>query len=123
MKGDGASVTSWSLADQPQPSRGTPGGHKRPWAVRERLVTEAIGAEVRRRREAAGMTSYQLAARLCCSQAHVSYLENGRRAVWVPLLWDLADVFGVQPSHFIEMADKAISRFEARGRRALRKGA
>lgn len=121
MKGDTAGPTIWSYVDQPHRSTGKVGRQTRPWSVRERLVTEAIGTEVRRLREAKGWTVYQLAARLCCSQVHVTYLENGRRAVWIAVLWDLADVFDVPPRHFVDTADQAISRFEMAGRRGMRR--
>jgi ribosome-binding protein aMBF1 (putative translation factor) len=119
MKGD-SGVTCWSWVDKAHSSRGVAGGHKRPWSVRERLVTEAVGDEVRRLRENAGVTTHQLAARLCISQPHVSYLETGRRAVWLPLLWDLAEVLKVPPGHFVEVAQKAVERFETRRRPGAR---
>ena len=110
MKSDRPGPAIWTWLDQPHETRGEAGGHKRPWSIRERLVSEAVGAEVRRLRIARGITVYQLAQRLCISQPHVSYLETGRRAVWIPLLWDLADIFHVSAAHFIEVADEEIKR-------------
>lgn len=122
VKGDAAGPAIWSYVDQPRKTTGRVGRHTRPWSIRERLVTEAIGAEVRRLREAKGWPVSELAKRLCCSQVHVTYLENGRRAVWIALLWDLADVFDHPPRHFVDAADQAIARFEMAGRRAMRRG-
>lgn len=112
MKGDRQGPQIYSWVDQPHITRGTPGGHSRPWSIRERLVTKAIGDEVRRLREQQGWTVSQLAARLCISQAHLTYLENAQRAVWMPLLWDLADIFQLTPTHFVSLADRKIARYE-----------
>lgn len=119
MKAD-SGITHWSWVDQPRRTRGVVGGHSRPWAVRDRLVTEAVAEEVRRLRAQAGMSVRQLAERLSLSQPAVTGMELGKKTIALPVLWDLADIFMVPPSHFITVADQAIERFERKGRRARR---
>jgi helix-turn-helix protein len=83
------------------------GGFARPLSRREVVIRSAIGAEVARLRTSAGWPQWQLADRLFLSQPEVSNLESGRRTVDVSLLWDRADVFGVEPWHFVAIAARA----------------
>lgn len=123
VKGDVTGIEVWSWVDQPSRSDARPGRHSRPWSIRDRMVMEAMGEEIRRQRTAKGWSARRLAKRLSCSQVHVTNLENGRTSAWITMLWDLADIFDVEPQHFIAVADAAIARFEAGGRRTIRKTA
>ena len=100
---------SWvDAADGFQP--GKRGRAVRPLARREVLVKQTIGAEIRRLRLAAEMTMDQLAARLSMSQPAVSYLERyGGGLVSASLLFDLADVFRVPASTFLDVAAGAVA--------------
>lgn len=105
----------WSWVDQPLESRPKPAGpgrYSRPWSIRETLVVRTVGAEVRRLRQAAAMSVYELAERLGISQPYVSMIENQERPIDVTLLFDLADIFDVPPTHFVEIAAREIKRFE-----------
>ncbi|MEV0414972.1 helix-turn-helix transcriptional regulator [Streptomyces sp. NPDC050448] len=54
-----------------------------------------LGAELRRLRRAAGMTSQQVAGRLLVSQSKISLLETGRRAINPRDVRDLCELYGV----------------------------
>ncbi|MEV6733907.1 MULTISPECIES: helix-turn-helix transcriptional regulator [unclassified Streptomyces] len=54
-----------------------------------------LGAELRRMRRAAGMTSQQVAGRLLVSQSKISLLETGRRAINPRDVRDLCEVYEV----------------------------
>ncbi|MFI6001395.1 helix-turn-helix domain-containing protein [Streptomyces sp. NPDC051366] len=54
-----------------------------------------LGAELRRMRRAAGMTSQQVAGRLLVSQSKISLLEAGRRAINPRDVRDLCEVYEV----------------------------
>ncbi|GAA2498044.1 helix-turn-helix transcriptional regulator [Streptomyces gobitricini] len=54
-----------------------------------------LGAELRRLRLASGLTGTQVAARLLISQAKVSHMETGRRAVSARDVRDLCRLYGV----------------------------
>ncbi|MGW1768669.1 helix-turn-helix domain-containing protein [Streptomyces sp. NPDC002073] len=66
------------------------GAHVNPTVTRRRL-----GAELRRLREAGGMTTQQVAARLLISQPKISLLENGRRVIKPRDVRDLCGLYGV----------------------------
>lgn len=53
------------------------------------------GAELRRLRKASGLTGTQAAAQLLTSQAKVSHVETGRRAVSPRDVRDLCRLYGV----------------------------
>lgn len=55
----------------------------------------AIGKNVRARREAAGMTQKQLAQAVGVKQAMISHIEVGERLPSLPLAIQLADALGV----------------------------
>lgn len=103
----------WSWVDQPRealPKAAGPGRYSRPWSMRETLVARSIGAEIRRLRLAANMTVYELADRLGISQPYVSTIENAEKPIDVAFLFDLADIFDVPTTHFIEAASGEIER-------------
>ncbi|ALO09469.1 Transcriptional regulatory protein [Streptomyces venezuelae] len=61
-----------------------------------------LGAELRRLREDRGMTGTQVAAELLISQAKVSHMETGRRAVSPRDVRDLCVLYGVTDQHLVD---------------------
>ncbi|MFV0126257.1 helix-turn-helix domain-containing protein [Streptomyces sp. HMX112] len=61
-----------------------------------------LGAELRRLRLASGLTGTQVAARLLVSQAKVSHMETGRRAVSPRDVRDLCELYGVTAPHVVD---------------------
>ncbi|MFF5444236.1 helix-turn-helix domain-containing protein [Streptomyces sp. NPDC012888] len=61
-----------------------------------------LGAELRRLREDSGMTGTQVAARLLISQAKVSHMETGRRAVSPRDVRDLCMLYGVTDQNTVD---------------------
>jgi ribosome-binding protein aMBF1 (putative translation factor) len=105
-----SSLWTWvDRAAEPEVPR-SPGRNSRPWSARDRIVSQAVGAAVRRLRRAARMTCYDLAARLAVSQPQVSYIERGTAVVTVPLVFDLADLLAVPPAYFLDKAATAVRR-------------
>ncbi|MGW6927544.1 helix-turn-helix domain-containing protein [Streptomyces sp. NPDC054950] len=70
-----------------------------------------LGAELRRLRQASGLTSKEAAGRLMVSQPKISHLENGRRAISPRDVRDLCVIYGVTDQQVIdslmEMAKEA----------------
>ena len=90
---------------------GRPGSFERPTTMRERLVRRAVGNEVKRLRTETGTSQLHLAGRLGISQPQVSNIENGRAAIDLPILWDLADVFYVKPTHFVTICEHVVRQY------------
>ncbi|MFJ8648698.1 helix-turn-helix domain-containing protein [Streptomyces sp. NPDC093546] len=61
-----------------------------------------LGAELRRLRKASGLTGTQAAERLLVSQAKVSHMETGRRAVSPRDVRDLCRLYGVMDQHVVD---------------------
>ncbi|MEU9982214.1 helix-turn-helix transcriptional regulator [Streptomyces sp. NPDC050856] len=61
-----------------------------------------LGAELRRLRLASGLTGTQVAARLLVSQAKVSHMETGRRAVSPRDVRDLCELYGVTDPYVVD---------------------
>ncbi|MGW7032995.1 helix-turn-helix domain-containing protein [Streptomyces xanthophaeus] len=61
-----------------------------------------LGAELRRLREASGLTSTQVAERLLISQPKISHLENGRRAIKPRDVRDLCGLYKVTDPKVID---------------------
>lgn len=61
-----------------------------------------LGAELRRFRRNSGMTGTQVAERLLISQAKVSHMETGRRAVSPRDVRDLCMLYGVTDQHAVD---------------------
>lgn len=107
-------VRIWSWVDAPRRYRSLhltrmgPGNFRRALAIRERLIAVTIGKEIARLRKAAGLSQLALAHRLSISAPLISYLEHGLRPMPVSLLWDIAEVLGVEPLHFVNIAGRAI---------------
>ncbi|MFE1553164.1 helix-turn-helix domain-containing protein [Streptomyces sp. NPDC058718] len=61
-----------------------------------------LGAELRRLRKDSGLTGTQVAERLLVSQAKVSHMETGRRAVSPRDVRDLCKLYGVTEHHVVD---------------------
>ncbi|MEU7076026.1 helix-turn-helix transcriptional regulator [Streptomyces narbonensis] len=61
-----------------------------------------LGTELRRLRKDSGLTGAQVAARLLISQAKVSHMETGRRAVSPRDVRDLCRLYGVADRHVVD---------------------
>ncbi|WP_328475768.1 helix-turn-helix domain-containing protein [Streptomyces sp. NBC_00377] len=61
-----------------------------------------LGAELRRLRQASGLTSKEAAGRLMVSQPKISHLENGRRAISPRDVRDLCVIYGVTDQQVID---------------------
>lgn len=64
-------------------------------------VATAIGAAVRARRQAAGLSTRELAARAGLSQPFLSNLENSRSMPSVATLYKIAHALGISPRDFL----------------------
>lgn len=72
-------------------------GNVNPTVRRRRL-----GSELRKLREAKGMTAEEVATRLLVSQSKISRLENGRRSISQRDVRDLCMVYGVDDDRIVE---------------------
>jgi transcriptional regulator with XRE-family HTH domain len=61
-----------------------------------------LGSELRKLREAKGLTAEEVAARLLVSQSKISRLENGRRSISQRDVRDLCGVYDVQDERVVE---------------------
>ncbi|MGW2681298.1 helix-turn-helix domain-containing protein [Streptomyces sp. NPDC001436] len=61
-----------------------------------------LGSELRRLRQASGMTTRQVAERLLISQPKISLLENGRRLIKPRDVRDLCRLYGVQDQRLVD---------------------
>ncbi|NYI07758.1 helix-turn-helix domain-containing protein [Allostreptomyces psammosilenae] len=61
-----------------------------------------LGSELRKLREARGMTSEEVASALLVSQSKISRLENGRRSISPRDVRDLCQVYGVNDAALVE---------------------
>ncbi|MFD3531673.1 helix-turn-helix domain-containing protein [Streptomyces sp. NPDC058664] len=61
-----------------------------------------LGTELRRLRKDSGLTGTQVAERLLISQAKVSHMETGRRAVSPRDVRDLCKLYGVTDQHVVD---------------------
>ncbi|MFD3724184.1 helix-turn-helix domain-containing protein [Streptomyces sp. NPDC058671] len=61
-----------------------------------------LGTELRRLRKESGLTGTQVASRLLISQAKVSHMETGRRAVSPRDLRDLCALYGITDEHVVD---------------------
>jgi transcriptional regulator with XRE-family HTH domain len=73
-----------------------------------------IGAEIARRREAAGLTQRTLAARIGVSPSRVSDVENGRTRPTMRTLETFAAALRTTPSALLRSTVKAVAWARAR---------
>jgi len=66
-----------------------------------------LGEELRRAREAAGLSQEQLAFRANLDRSYVSQLENGHKSPTVNVLFRICDALGVRPSEIFARVERA----------------
>jgi len=106
------SKTVWSWVYEPEhhrPQAAGRGRYSRPLAVRDQLVVQSFGQEVRRLREERELSASELAMIVGVSQPTIIKIETDCRAnIELRLLWDFAEALGVQPAHFLNVCEKAV---------------
>ncbi|MBU8841237.1 MULTISPECIES: helix-turn-helix domain-containing protein [Mycolicibacterium] len=65
-------------------------------------ILAALGAAIRERRIAAGLTQAQLAERAGIGRVHLSHIEFGRKSPTVVVLVHLARALGIAPAALLE---------------------
>jgi transcriptional regulator with XRE-family HTH domain len=65
-------------------------------------IRRVVGYNVRRCREAAGLSQEELAARMGVEQGYISRLESGDRNPTIVTISQAADALGVRPSVLFE---------------------
>lgn len=102
----------WSWVGQPVSARpkatGT-GRYSRPLSKRDKVVALAFGAEIRRLRKVAQMSTRQLAELVGMSQPSIVYIETRGANIEMRLMWDFAEALGVEPMHLAAVCDRAVS--------------
>ncbi|THA59137.1 helix-turn-helix transcriptional regulator [Streptomyces sp. A1136] len=66
------------------------------------VIRRRLGSELRRLRQAGGMTTQQVAERLLISQPKISLLENGRRLIKPRDVRDLCRLYGVHDQRLVD---------------------
>ncbi|MGY2025886.1 helix-turn-helix domain-containing protein [Nocardia gipuzkoensis] len=70
---------------------------------------DAVGAAVRRAREAAGLNQDELAAASGVSRPAIARIELGNSSVQIDRLWDLAEALSTTPSALLAEAEQHLS--------------
>ena len=73
-------------------------------------IRRVVGENVRRHREAAGLSQEELAARMGVDQGYVSSLEAGRRNPTIVTMWHAALALEVQPAVLFEPVQLPVKR-------------
>jgi transcriptional regulator with XRE-family HTH domain len=73
-------------------------------------IRRVVGENVRRHREAAGLSQEELAARMGVDQGYVSSLEAGRRNPTILTMWHVAVALEVQPASLFEPVQVSLKR-------------
>lgn len=71
---------------------------------------ERIGRKLQKAREEAGMSQEELAGRLGCSQASLSYYELGKRRLYFAELEKIGAILNRPLAYFLENSDPGESR-------------
>ncbi|MBT2545305.1 helix-turn-helix domain-containing protein [Streptomyces sp. ISL-44] len=74
-----------------------------------------LGAELRRLRQASGLTSTQVAEHLLISQPKISHLENGRRAIKPRDVRDLCGLYGVTDPQVVDSLMRMATEADRQG--------
>lgn len=120
-------VPVWSWVSQPEdrrPQAARPGRYSRPLSIRDKTIAKAFGQEVRRLRLLKkDMTTYALAKLVGMSQPAIVKIETGVAPnIELRLMWDFADVLGVDPKHFLKVCEEAAKTALAKFRLEQRYG-
>lgn len=107
------SNTVWSWVgerESTRPSAKGRGRYSRPLAVRDQVIAEAFGKEVRRLRLQAKLSTRELAQKVGLSQPWIVNIETKHGVnIELRLMWDFAEAFGVNPSHFLLVCQGAVA--------------
>ncbi|MBF6223327.1 helix-turn-helix transcriptional regulator [Nocardia abscessus] len=74
-----------------------------------KMRRDAVGAAVRRAREAAGLNQDELAAASGVSRPAIARIELGNSSVQIDRLWDLAEALSTTPSALLAEAEQHLS--------------
>ena len=66
------------------------------------LSQEVLGRRLAHARETAGLTQVQVGQYLKMPREYVSYVEHGRRPIQIPVLQQLADLYGIHMGQLFE---------------------
>lgn len=107
----------WSWTNEPEsrrPAAQRPGRYVRPLSIRDSVIAEAFGSEVKRLRELRKLSTRDLARRVSVSQPWITNIEKGNGNVEVRLMWDFAEVLGVSPNRFLRVCSEAVKAAETK---------
>jgi transcriptional regulator with XRE-family HTH domain len=65
-----------------------------------------LGDELRKAREAAGLTQEEVSFRAGVHRTYVSMLERNKKSPTIDVLFRLCDAIGIKPSELIRRAEK-----------------
>lgn len=65
-------------------------------------IRQVFAANVKRYREAAGLSQAALADRIGADRAHVSSMERAQQNVTIVTLWHVSEALGVRPAALLE---------------------
>ncbi len=77
------------------------------------LLSSRVAAELKSRREAAGLSMSKAAEKAGLAVSFVSYLESGKRKPTVETLARLAWAYGTTPTKLLECCEKGLEENEA----------
>lgn len=77
-------------------------------------IRRVFAANVRRYREAAGLSQAALAERIGADRAHVSSMERAQQNVTIVTLWHVSEALGVRAAQLLEELDGSGSEVEHR---------
>ena len=80
-------------------------------------IRRSVGENVRRYREAAGLSQEGLAARIGVDQGYVSKLEAGQRNPTIVTVWHVAKALDVKPSDLFQESEPRARSQKARARK------
>lgn len=102
----------WSWVGKQEPDRPVangPGRYSRPLAVRDQVIAQAFGQEVRRLRIKAELSTRELGRMVGLSQPWIVRLETKPGAnIELRLMWNFAEALGVEVEHFLLVCHGAV---------------
>jgi DNA-binding XRE family transcriptional regulator len=104
-------IWSWvGEKESERPIANGPGRYSRPLAVRDKVIAQAFGQEVRRLRIKAELSTRELGRIVGLSQPWIVRLETKPGAnIELRLMWDFAEAFGVEVEHFLLVCHGAVA--------------
>lgn len=109
-------VWSW-VGDQAddRPVATGPGRYSRPLAVRDQVIAQAFGQEVRRLRVKAKLSTRDLGQRVGLSQPWIVRIETKPDAnIELRLMWDFAEALDVDVEHFLLVCTAAVAEAKSK---------